>query len=66
MSLVGRIFVIIFAVIVASMAAGMAIATGVLGPQWHSMSGDPAERFIFWGASFVGATVTGAAGLLPL
>jgi hypothetical protein len=66
MSLIGRIFVIIFAVMVASLAAGMAIATGVLGPAWHSMSGDPAERFIFWGATFVGATVTGAAGLLPL
>lgn len=66
MSLVGRIFVIIFAVMVASFAAGIVIATGVLGPQWNSMSGDPAERFIFWGATFVGATVTGAAGLLPL
>ena len=66
MSLIGRIFVIIFAVMVASFAAGMAIATGVLGPQWHSISGDPAERFIFWGATFVGATATGAAGLLPL
>jgi hypothetical protein len=66
MSLIGRIFVIIFAVIVASLAAGMAIATGLLGPAWDSVTGDPAERVIFWFASFVGATVTGAAGLLPL
>ncbi len=66
MSLIGRIFVIIFAVIVASLAAGMAIATGVLGPAWHSLSGDPAERFVFWGATFVGATATGAVSILPL
>jgi hypothetical protein len=66
LSLIGRIIVIIFAVIVASLAAGMAIATGVLGPAWHSLSGDPAERFVFWGATFVGATATGAVGILPL
>jgi hypothetical protein len=66
MSLIGRIFVIIFAVIVASLAAGMAIATGVLGPAWHGLSGDPAERFVFWSATFVGATATGAVGILPL
>lgn len=66
MSLLGRIFVVIFAVIVASLAAGMAIATGVLGPQWHSFSGDVDERVVFWGATFVGATATGAVGLLPL
>lgn len=66
MALLGRIIVIVFAVIVASLAAGMAIATGVLGPAWYSLSGDPAERFIFWGATFVGATATGAVGILPL
>ncbi len=66
MLLLGRIIVIIFTVIVASFAAGMAIATGVLGPAWHSLSGDPAERFVFWGATFVGATATGAVGILPL
>lgn len=58
--------VIIFAVMVASLAAGMAIATGVLGPAWHSLSGDVGERVVFWGATFVGATATGAVGILPL
>ena len=66
MALIGRIIVIIFAVMVASLAAGMAIATGLLGPQWHSVSGDVGERVVFWGATFVGATATGAVGLLPL
>ena len=65
MSLLGRIFVIIFAVIVASIAAGIAIALGILGPQWQG-TGDPGERFIFWGIAFVGSVFTGAVALLPL
>ena len=66
MSLVGRIFVIIFAVMMASLACGIAIAVGVLGPQWQAMSGDVGERVVFWGTAFFGATATGAAGMLPL
>ncbi len=66
MALLGRIIVIIFAVVVASLAAGTAIALGLLGPQWHVLTGDPAERVLFWGTAFVGATATGAIGLLPL
>ncbi len=66
MSLIGRIFVIIFAVILASMAAGIAIAIGILGVQWHSVSGDPVERVFFWGTAFIGATGAGAVGFLPM
>ncbi len=66
MSLIGRIFVLIFAVMLASFAAGIVIAIGVLGPQWHGVSGDVGERVVFWGTAFFGATATGAAGLLPL
>jgi len=65
-ALFGRIIVIVFAVIVASIAAGIAIAMGLFGPQWHSVSGDVGERVMFWGAAFVGATGIGAVGLLPL
>ncbi|MFZ0845417.1 MAG: hypothetical protein WAM62_06470 [Pseudolabrys sp.] len=66
MAFIGRIFVILFAVILSSMTAGIAIAIGLLGPAWHSLSGDIGERFIFWGTSFVGAAATGFAGMLPL
>lgn len=66
MSLIGRIFVLFFAVMLASFAAGIVIAIGVLGPQWHGVSGDVGERVVFWGTAFFGATATGAAGLLPL
>ena len=66
MAFFSSLTLIAFAIIVASMAAGMAIAMGLLGPEWHSFSGDVGERFVFWGTAFVGASFTGAAGLLPL
>jgi hypothetical protein len=66
MSLIGRILVIIFALIASSIAVGMAIAVGLLGPQWHVFSGDVGERVTFWGVAFFGSVLTGAVGLLPL
>ena len=66
MRLLGRIIVIAFAVMLASMAAGMAIAMGVLGPQWHGFSGEIGERVSFWMLAFAATSFTGAVGLLPL
>ena len=66
MALLGRIIVIIFAVLIASLASGVAIAIGVLGPEWHGLTGDPIEQGIFTVTVFVGAVATGAIGLLPL
>jgi phosphotransferase system glucose/maltose/N-acetylglucosamine-specific IIC component len=66
MRFIGRLFVIIFAVIIASLAAGIAIAVGVLGPQWHAIQGDPGERVVFWSLAFVGSVFTGAISILPL
>ena len=66
MALIGRIFVILFAVMLASVASGIAIAMGVLGPQWHGLTGDIGERFVFWGTAFIGTSFTSAIGLLPL
>jgi hypothetical protein len=66
MALIGRIIVIVFAVPVASIATGIAIAMGIFGPQWHSVSGEIGDRIVFWSAAFIGATWVGALGLLPL
>jgi hypothetical protein len=66
MSLIGRILVIIFALIASSIAVGVAIAIGLLGPQWHALSGDIGERATFWGVAFFGTAFTGTIGLLPL
>ncbi len=66
MALLGRIIVVIFAVWVAALAAGVVFAFGVLGPQWHAVSGDAFERGTFTAMVFVGAVSTGAISLLPL
>ncbi len=66
MAFIGRIIVIIFAVMVASLATGIAIAIGILGPEWHGLSGDFGERTVFWGTAFIATGFTGAVGLLPL
>lgn len=66
MALLGRIIVIIFAVMLASLAAGVAIAMGLLGPEWHGFSGDVVERASFVVLVFFAASFTGAVGLLPL
>ena len=66
MRLIGRFFVVAFAVFVASAATGIAIAWGVFGPDWHVMSGDAGERFAFWGVAFFGSLFAAAVGVLPL
>jgi hypothetical protein len=66
MTLLGRIIVIFFAVMLASMAAGVAIAMGLLGPAWHGLSGDTFERVTFSVVAFAGTLFTGAVLLLPL
>lgn len=66
MALLGRIIVIVFAVMVASLAASIAVAMGLLGPGWHGFSGDVAERIGFWVTVVFATSFTGAVGLLPL
>lgn len=66
MALIGRIFVIILAVALASIAAGIAVAIGLLGPGWHALSGAPNERFFFWGTAFFATGITIVIGLMPL
>lgn len=64
MALLGRIIVIIVAVMLATFAAGIAI--GLLGPEWHGFSGDVVERGTFSVFVVAGAAFTGAVILLPL
>jgi hypothetical protein len=67
MALVGRFFVIIFAVIAASLVTGIAIAMGLAGPHWQGFSGDIGERASFWILVFFTTGITGASiGVLPL
>jgi hypothetical protein len=73
MALLGRIIVICFALMLASLAAGLAIALAIVGPFWHGAVGggsadvpaDIIERVFFWGTVFFASTATGAVTLLP-
>jgi hypothetical protein len=65
MSLLGRIVVIIFALIVASMAAGVALAIGIVAPDWAAMDSDPVERVFFFTASFFATSYVGAVAMAP-
>ncbi len=66
MALVGRIFVILFALWLATIAAGIAMSIGLLGPQWPALSGEPADRFVFWGAAMIASGVTATLIFLPM
>lgn len=66
MSLLGRIIVIVFALVVASLAAAMAVAFGLLGTAWHGFGGSPGDQIGFMMVTFIGVTFIGAASLLPL
>jgi hypothetical protein len=65
--LIGRIFVIFFAFLFASLAAGVTIAFGLLGSDGQFLDEDPvAARAGFWIASFFGTSFAAAAAFLPL
>ena len=66
MALVGRIIVILFALWLATIAAGIVWSVGLLGSQWSALSGDVGERIVFWGAAFIASSVTATLLFLPM
>jgi hypothetical protein len=66
MALLGRIIVIVVAIMLATMVAGIAIAMGLLGPAWQSLSGNVAEGGTFSLLVVGGTLFAGAVSLLPL
>jgi hypothetical protein len=65
MSLLGRIVIVLFALVVASMAAGVALAIGIIAPEWAAMDSDPFERVQFFVASFFATSYVGAVAMAP-
>ena len=65
MSLIGRLFVIVFALIVALLAGGAAIAFGFIGPGWHPYSDGFGEGIAFTIAMFFASSFAAAVGMLP-
>ena len=65
MSLVGRIIVIIFGLLVAVLVAGITLAIGIVLPEWAAMDSDPIERVIFFFVAFFATSYVGAVAILP-
>ncbi len=61
----GRIIVIAIALIVASMVAGIALAIGIIAPDWPWLDSDPVERVMFFAVSFFATSYIGATAFVP-
>jgi hypothetical protein len=65
MSVIGRLIVIFFGLIVAIMAAGIVLAIGIISPDWAGVDSDPFERVSFFVFAFFATSFVGAAATLP-
>ena len=65
MALIGRIIVILFALWLAVMAAGIVWSFGLLHTEWQEITADPAGRLVFWGATFLASGITATVLFLP-
>jgi hypothetical protein len=65
MSLFLRILMVLFALVVAVMAAGAAIAIGMFVPEWGMMETDPVDRAMFFVFAFFATSFAGAVAFLP-
>jgi hypothetical protein len=63
--MVGRILVIVLALIMAVMAAGVTLAIGIVAPDWTGVDSDPYERVSFFIVSFFATSFVGAVAILP-
>ena len=66
MALFGRIIVILFALFMATAAAGIATAIALLGAELHMVGADPVEHVFFWGTAAFASGVTVLVGFLPI
>lgn len=65
MSLFIRIFVVFFALMLAILAAGLALAIGVMAPDVVTVTTDPIEHFTFFAVQFFATSFVGFAAFLP-
>jgi hypothetical protein len=65
MALVGRIFVILFALLLSAVAAGIVTAIAFFVFAAQQLTSDPVEHIFFWGLATFGAGVTVFTSLGP-
>jgi hypothetical protein len=65
MSLVARLFVIFFSLVLAIIAAGLALALGVMVPDFVTVTTDPVEHFTFFAVQFFATGYVGFVAFVP-
>ena len=60
-----RFFVILFSLIFALLAAGIALAIGIMAPELVTVSADPIEKFAFFAIAFFSTSFVGATAFVP-
>lgn len=65
MSLFLRFFVILFALLISILAAGLALAIGIMLPDYVTVTTDPVEHFAFFFVGFFTTGLVGAYAFLP-
>ena len=66
MAFLGRTIVIIFALFMAALAAGIAAAIALLGVEMQVAGTDPVGHVFFWGTAIFASGVTIFVGFLPI
>ena len=61
----GRIMVLVFALLLAIVAAGITLAIGIVVPDWAGVDADPVERLSFFIVSFFATSFVGTVAFLP-
>jgi hypothetical protein len=65
MAFIGRIFVILFALLLSAVAAGIVAAFAFMIFAAQQLTGDPVEHVFFWGLATLGAGVTMFTSFVP-
>ena len=66
MAFLGRSIVILFALFMATAAAGIAAAIALLGAELHMVGADPVAHVFFWGTAAFASGITVLVGFLPV
>jgi hypothetical protein len=65
MSVIGRIFVVIFAYCLACVAASIILTIGTLTPEWDDLTAAGFQSGAMWVVIFISATIIAAIAMLP-
>lgn len=66
MALIGRIFVILFALLLSAVAAGLVVTIALFVFAFQALGEDPVQHVFFWGTALVASGVAAVTGFLPM